>query len=234
MKALWFSGGKDSTATLLLLREQLKDIYVLFCNTGRSYPEYLKTLDYAKSISPNFIEVKSVREGQWKKHGYPSDMVPVDWTLDGQRIHTQKPVMIQSYIQCCWENITIPLWKKTKELGCDIVIRGQRNDEVRRSPGRHGDTLDGVTFEHPIEHWTRDDVLDYLKEQLGELTDNMFLQSSSMDCYDCTAYSEISEDRAKYMKAKFPEMYGEYIQGVRQVYEAMSVPMKHYQRILEA
>lgn len=221
-------------ACLYLKKAELSSIHVLFANTGKYYPELLKTVEHAKEMCPNFHEIKTDRDGQWNRMGLPSDLVPIDWTRDGQQFTSSKPIKIQSYLGCCYENISSALWAKTKELGCTVVIRGQRDDEDHRSPARAGSGFDSVTFEHPIEGWTRNEVLEYLKEQMGKLPEHYSLDHSSMDCYDCTAYAAHSHDRVAYMADRYPVLKADYDKKVSALYAAISVPMKHYERLARA
>lgn len=64
-----FSGGKDSTVLLHLVRELYPNIKAIFVNTGLEYPEivnFVKTFDNVEILQPkmNFVEVI-------KKYGYP-------------------------------------------------------------------------------------------------------------------------------------------------------------------
>ena len=65
-----FSGGKDSTVLLHLVRSLYKDVEAVFCDTGLEYPEireHVKTLDNVTWLKPK-IHFKDVIE----KYGYPA------------------------------------------------------------------------------------------------------------------------------------------------------------------
>lgn len=67
--AVAFSGGKDSTVLLHIVRELYPDIEAVFCNTGLEYPEiqkFAKSFDNVTVLTPNlnFREVIT-------KYGYP-------------------------------------------------------------------------------------------------------------------------------------------------------------------
>lgn len=231
MRVLWFSGGKDSVATLLLHKEELKDIYVLWANTGRYYPEALAFIEIFRAMCPNWIEVKTDRVGQWEKNGYPSDVVPIDWTILGQSLSAEKPIKMQSYLQCCYENIGGALWAKSVELGATEIIRGQRADEAHKSTADDGSVKDGVVFRHPIETWSANEVLSFVEEKLGYLPEHFKLDHSSMDCFDCTAFAAHSADRAKYTKERHPALYAEYRIGLDAVISAIKQASDPYMRI---
>lgn len=210
MIALAFSGGKDSWACLWLNKDRLKDIIVIWVNTGKNYPEMLKTIELAKSICPNFGEITVDRIGQNKHNGIPSDIVPINWTVYGQIQTSKKEVTIQSYMQCCYENIGQQLHKYCKDKGITELIRGQRLDESHKSTAKDGDIVDGIKYIQPIENWTEEEVLEFNKMHM-ELPEHFKFKHTSMDCYDCTAYREHSVDRIEYTKNNHPELYKEYL-----------------------
>lgn len=196
---LAFSGGKDSWACLMLFRHKLDEITVFWVNTGKNYPELLESIEKAREMCPNFVEIEQDRESQNNQYGIPSEMVPINWTYNGQLVTGKKETMVQSYLDCCYANIAEPLHKAIAEHGITHLIAGQRDDEAYKAPIRSGDVLFGVVRVHPIEHWTRDEVLGYLKHEIGELPEHFYLNHSSMDCYDCTAYKE-ADDRHEFTK----------------------------------
>lgn len=217
---LAFSGGKDSWACLWLNRDQLDRILVVWVNTGKNYPEMLATIDMARAMCPNFVEVIVDRDGQNAYHGIPSDLVPINWTRLGQEVTHAKPVMIQSYLQCCYENIGANLQAYCKENGITELIRGQRSDEGHKSSARDGSVVDGITYRQPIENWTAQQVLDFVAEHMP-LPDHFRFQHSSMDCYDCTAFAAESRDRVAYTKAHHPALYVEYAARKTAIHQAL-------------
>lgn len=209
MKALAFSGGKDSWACLWLNRDALESIRVIWVNTGKNYPEILASIATAKSLCRHFIEIQSDRGKQNADHGIPADVVPIDWTRAGQQLSSSKAVMIQSYLQCCFESISRPMLQYCKDNGIDELIRGQRADDRHKSLARDGDVVDGILYRHPIETWTSAQVVAYVS-QFMPLPDHFRFNHTSMDCYDCTAYARDSADRIAYMREQHPLLYLEY------------------------
>ena len=207
---LAFSGGKDSLACLLLHKHNLDEITVFFVNTGKEYPETRKIVEFAKSISPNFIEIQSNQQAQNDLNGIPSDVVPVDWTVYGQSQTCQKSIKIQSYFQCCFENIAAPLLNAVKEHGITHLIRGQRLDENHKSTARNNDVIEGVTFLHPIEEWTCFEVLSYISKHM-ELPAHFHLKHTSLDCFDCTAYQKDTKDVSLWRANNHPELHKQFL-----------------------
>lgn len=207
MRVLALSGGKDSMACLHLLRDTLD--CAIYVDTGKSFPETRKVIEYANTILPVFI-VYTDLEGQNEREGVPADIVPINWTRFGQAMTSPKPVMIQSYVTCCYENVAYPLIMKAKELEADEIVYGQRNDEARRATSRNGDVVEGMVRLHPIEDWTRHQVLDYLATKMT-VPEHFYLNHSSLDCYDCTAYDGAIEDVVSFARHRHPDFYLAYM-----------------------
>lgn len=78
-----FSGGKDSTVLLHLVREEFPDVEAVFVNTGLEYPEiqkFVRTFDNVTIVRPkmSFVDVL-------KKYGYPLVNKDVSDTIDFAR-----------------------------------------------------------------------------------------------------------------------------------------------------
>lgn len=205
-------------ACLHLLRKTID--CAIYVDTGKSYPETQKMIEYAETIVP-VITLQSDREDQNEREGIPADVVPIDWTPLGHAMTGKKPVLVQSYLQCCFENIGYPLITKAYEIGATHMIYGQRNDEKHKATSRDGDMVGGITRVHPIENWTSKDVLDYLATQM-EVPPHFHIKHSSLDCYDCTAFSRDSGDRVAFTKAAYPEFHREYEARIELVKQALA------------
>lgn len=226
--ALAFSGGKDSWACLWMNQARLREITVIWINTGKNYPEMLATIDKAKALCPNFVEVLVDRDGQNAYNGLPSDVVPINWTRHGQDITSKKPVMVQSYIQCCAENIGMNLQEYCKIHEITHLIRGQRNDEGHKSSARHGSIIGGIVYEQPIENWTSKQVLDYVA-MFMDLPNHFKFKHSSMDCFDCTAFTCESKDRIEYTKFHHPDLHKIYDERKQLLQSALIESLKEYE-----
>ena len=207
---LAFSGGKDSLACLLLHRHKLSGIAVFWVNTGKTYPETLKIVEFAKKISPNFVEVISDQQGQNDYWGLPSDIVPIEWTRHGQDLTTKKPVMIQSYMQCCFENIAVRMNEAAKAHGVTHIISGQRKEENRKATTKNNQEFDGLIYTYPIEDWTSFEVLSYIAKHM-DLPAHFNLKHTSLDCFDCTAYQKDTKNVSLWRANNHPELHKQYL-----------------------
>lgn len=208
MLGLAFSGGKDSLACWYLYKA--KNPIVFFVNTGKAYPETLAIVEEIRAQAVEFIEINVDQQAQIDANGIPSDIVPINYTIDGMIISGKKDVLIQSYLNCCMSNITLPLLDAMKKRGITQLIKGQRNDEAFKGDSRHGMVLDGVEYIQPIDNWTSKQVLDFVATQRGQLPEHFSLKHTSLDCYDCTGFMKDSQDRVEWTKINHPDLYDKY------------------------
>ena len=142
-----------------------------------------------KKLLPHFVELKSDQPQNVATYGWPVDVLPVNNTPIGKEITGEEGPKMQSYLDCCAANIWMPIHFGLKGLGVTKAIKGQRNDDAKKSTSRDGDTRDGITFEMPIQDWTEEQVYDYLKSVGAELAPAYVSgEKTGRDCWDCTAY----------------------------------------------
>jgi 3'-phosphoadenosine 5'-phosphosulfate sulfotransferase (PAPS reductase)/FAD synthetase len=216
--ALAYSGGKDSTACLHLMRDKLD--CAIFVNTGFAFPETLAMVEYASQLVPMHI-VHVDRKGQNEREGIPADVVPVDWTPLGHLVTGPKPARIQSYLACHFANITRGIWAKAIELGITHLVNGQRNSEHHKSIARNGLDIFGIERVQPLDDWSEEDVYTYLGSVM-DVPPHFALNHSSLDCYDCTGFRARTLDRIAWAKVKHPELHAEFEERDRQLKQALA------------
>lgn len=207
---LFLSGGKDSLACLLLLRDFLDRIEVVWSNPGAPHPRTVEYMHYIRRWVPRFRELTG-RQPDWVHAiGWPVDVVPVRSTVDGSVGAGMAPVRFQSYLSCCDANMWGPMREFIKASGSDLVIMGQRADESLRNRLRDDEiqTIDGVTYWHPINSWSEAQVW-RLIDACGHPHPPFYDEGaeSSSDCWNCTAYLDHNRGRLAAMKRDEPERY---------------------------
>jgi phosphoadenosine phosphosulfate reductase len=229
--ALMYSGGKDSLACLYLATQYLDRAYVVWVDTQANFPEIEKAMMALKL--PNLIRVVSDQPASVAVNGYPVDVVPVDYTKYGQKYSTTpKQLMLRNYMECCAENIWLPARNAVKELGVTAVIRGQRADESHGAPISSGHVEDGIEYVLPLENWTQQEVLDYLQSEGVDVSGRLGMAHSSLDCWDCTAYCNNSQERMAYIKANHPEKHGKVVALLKQIDNAVTEQMSGLRALL--
>jgi len=207
--ALQFSGGKDSIATLEVMRPYWNRLTVYWLNTGDPFPEVVEAVDKARSMVPRFVEIDGKRDEIVSIHGLPSDVIPYSSALTSHQLGVGETVLLQDRFSCCARVVMVPMHAKMKEDGITLIVRGQRNDEDFKGPLRSGDELDGFEFLYPIEDWLTADVFAYI-EAAGWKVPRYYTEGMphSGDCLLCTAW--VGDGRAAYLKKFHPERFAEY------------------------
>ena len=206
--ALAFSAGKDSAACLKLLRKYTHRFIVMWVNQGNPY---LETVEYMKKIKtsvPFFYEIKGNQPEYVKQHGYPVDILPVFHTTLGQLGNHPIQQKFCSSLQCCGNNLWVPMEEALKRLQITGLIRGQKNSDKHQPLCKSGAVENGIEFFHPLEAWTDSDVLEFL----GEDAPPNYLRGgrSSLECQDCTGFSYANDGnrgiRTPEMQVKFEQV----------------------------
>lgn len=208
--ALSFSGGKDSAACLKLLRPQLRDITVVWCNPGNPFPAMRAYMDLVAASVPHFVEVTGDLVAFQQHHGYPVDTLPVWSTSVGQAItDTHLPHTFTSPFHCCYENMWTPLHNYLQREGFDCIIRGQKKADLKQNrQARVEGAREGVEFIYPLDDWTDAEVLAYLgPEDMPPFYREGVV--SSQDCRTCLAYEHENPQRLRFLKKVDPAAYEE-------------------------
>lgn len=183
-----FSGGKDSTVILHLVRSVSPNTPAVFHNTG---VEACETYEYIKTI-PNLIETKPEGTNFWeivKKYGYPD--------LKGKKGHHDGN-------KCCVYLKEKPAAKCVKENGFDLVFLGVTMHESRNRMMmlKHMGPLyqakkDGMWKSYPIWNWTEKQVWEYIRKNNIPYNKGYECGWRRCGCMPCTAHFRWQERLAK-------------------------------------
>jgi 3'-phosphoadenosine 5'-phosphosulfate sulfotransferase (PAPS reductase)/FAD synthetase len=185
-----FSGGKDSTVVLDLVREMYPDVLAVFIDTGLEYPEirnFVKTIERVEFLRPDMpfkdvIEkygypVVSKEQAQfiWKKRNYLTPKMQ-DLLDNGNkwgrgkiskkwRFLIDSPFLISD--RCCNVMKKNPVYKFEKKSGLKPYLGSMASESSKRVQDylRFGcnsfDTKRQIS--RPIAFWKEEDVWEYLK-----------------------------------------------------------------------
>lgn len=234
--ALYFSGGKDSLACLLLLADHWHKVDVVWANPGAPDPETVAYMESVRAMVPRFTELRGNQPDWIRAHGWPADVVPVRRTLAGELGAGPAPVRFQSYMECCGANMWSPMRQHMAETGVTLAIMGQRREETLRNRMRDADlqVIDGVTYWHPINNWSTEQVLRFIRacgHDLPPFYDRG--AESSADCWNCTAYLDHNRGRIAAMRRDDPDRYNVIEPVLVQMADALRAEAQPLFEILE-
>ena len=212
MKYMFFySGGKDSLATLLLSRAQWLDgdFEVVFVDTGNHFPETYAHMEKVKRLVKNFTVLHSNCQKWQGENGNPVDVVPTSYDKTGRFIYGAGGVQVPyvSRWDCCRANIWTPMAEYITLTRPDFVIRGDRGEERELAPKE----AEGIRMLFPIFDWSCEKVQEFIAKEaprFGLLEKrHMLPEGSSLDCMTCTAYNVEHKCRMAYLKEHHPAIY---------------------------
>lgn len=180
-----FSGGKDSTVVLHLVRRIAPNIPARFANTGVESPE---TIEFIKTV-PNLIEVGPLKSF-WKcvkEYGLPRPKVKA-------KSHGN---------MCCKYLKERPQDKHSEANGIDLEFSGltaaesnQRKLTLMRM-GPLYQLKNGRWRCHPIHDWTEADVWDYIHRYNIPYNSIYDKGARRCGCQPCTAYRNWKKNLAR-------------------------------------
>ena len=196
-----FSGGKDSTVLLHMVREMYPDVEAVFTNTGLEYPEiqkFVKTFDNVTILRPEmrFDEVI-------KKYGYPMISKEVSHKISGARkganwakkfvygtavssdgkksrycVDKYEPLVRTDFNvsnKCCDVMKKKPLKRFTKQTGKVPITAQLASESMLRTQQWIKNGCNMFDAERPISNpmsfWTEQDVLKYIYKYNVKIAD---------------------------------------------------------------
>ncbi|MDF3073477.1 MAG: Bcep22 3 [Alphaproteobacteria bacterium] len=225
--ALQVSGGRDSLACLYLLRPHWSKLTVYWCNTGDPFPETEAIMRGVRAIVPQFVEIAGNQPGVVAGFGLPSDIVPADSTTIGV-VANGGGQLIQDRYSCCARTYIVPMHERMVLDGITLVIRGQKQADQLKAPVRSGAVDLGIEYLFPIEDWSTQQVMDYLREQDAPILRFYEMLDGAPDCMTCSAYWE--NGAAKYLKRYHPEHHVEVQRRLDIINAAVAPSIAHFNR----
>ena len=217
--ALSASGGKDSTACVYLLRDQLDRINVYHLDTGDLLPEMRESVARIEAMCPHFVRIETNVADWIGVHGLPTDLLPYTSHPVGRRMGQEKTPLVARY-DCCWHNLMWPLFQRVHDDGCTLLIRGTKAVDMPRLPATDGDTAYGVELYYPLLDWTNEQVFAFLALKGVKLPRVYNYVVNSPECARCSAWW--GEGRSTYLKKYHPELWAEYDARLQLVIDAVA------------
>jgi phosphoadenosine phosphosulfate reductase len=178
-----WSGGKDSTLVLYLVRQLEPDVDVVFNNTGVEYPETVRFVhEMTAAWNVNLIETKP-KKGFWQcadEYGFP------DKSKGG--VHGKTP-------HCCYFLKEKPMEDAMRGHDWTAVFDGVTAVESRirmftaRNKGTSYFNAHWKKFRvRPILYWTEEEVFEYFKTEGIPNNPRYAMGSRRVGCMACSAY----------------------------------------------
>lgn len=214
--AFQFSGGADSIAALYVMRPWWDLLTVYHVDTGDQFPEIAETVERVSHDLP-IVTIRGDAPGWRAANGLPSDVVPFDNTAIGRAL-SGRTIPIVTKMECCAANLMDPLHQQMRRDGMTLLVRGTRSEEFRGGLDLRSGWTDGqVELLHPIEGWSKREVLRYLNE--NGLPCPPFYDMgmrAAPECMGCTAWWD--EGRMAYMRRFHPAeavLYEKNLRAIR-------------------
>lgn len=252
-----FSGGKDSTVLLDIVRQIYPDVPAVFVDTGLEYPEirqFVKTFDNVIWLKPkmNFKEVIN-------KYGYPVVSKEVSETIDqcrkGYKSRFKKldpnnkdgytcanwaflmdaPFKISNLCCNAMKKSPVKSFEKKSNLKPFIGTRASESQLRKTSYLREGCNGFNATrkISQPIAFWKEEDIWEYIKTNnlpYSEIYDKGMKRTGCMFCMFGVHHDKFP-NRFQQMAKTHPKQYRYCIEnlGLGEVLDYISVPYKVYE-----
>lgn len=184
---LLYSGGKDSTVLLKILKKMNVDFFAMYNNTTLAEEKFNIFLrEQIKKEGVSFIETFAEDPVKmWKEKGY----YPILSKRGFTKYKKVDPDLRVSPVQCCYQLKEKYCNKVLKEKKVDLVFWGNRAGESNRRKFAFVDN--GFLFKpkkykwwqcYPLQHWLESDIKEFLNIYVPDWN---FFQSFENGCLCC-------------------------------------------------
>ena len=248
-----FSGGKDSTVTLDLVRQLYPNTPAVYFDTGMEFPEnrkFVKTFDNVVFMTPK-LTYKQIIE----QYGYPCigkncahfidlaqrgkksgiDQMNADTKYGYKKYKWMVDAPFKVSERCCNIMKKEPAKRYHRETG-RVPIIGTRTEEstIREHVFiEYGDihTSHDIPICAPLSIWTEKDVLNYIELNKIRLSDLYNMGYERSGCMFCMFGIMTDRDRFLKLKATHPTIWANCMReresgglGMREVLDFMGIP----------
>jgi phosphoadenosine phosphosulfate reductase len=221
--ALSFSGGKDSLACVFLCKSYFERITIYHVDTGDYLPEQRAVVDEVEAEFPyKFVRIQTDVSSWISQNGLPSDLIPHSSHPFGILTGAARTKLVSRH-DCCYHNMMLPLYARVIEDKCTMLIRGTKAVDMRLLPVKDGDRVGDVEFCYPLQDWTDEQVLNYLR--LCGVTPSRIYEhlDHGLSCATCPAWW--SEHRGAYLKQFHPALFRKYDTRLQQIIDEIAGPL---------
>lgn len=211
--AIHFSGGKDSTALLHLLKDRRGELTVYFGDTGAVYPHvsrFVRDTCDRLGFTLKVVTPPIPIDGFHTRFGLPSDIVPVEASIQMQPyIADKRSHLLQSPLSCCGAMVWAPLQAAMLADGITTVYRGSKRADGHVGVADGFVDENGIAWRSPLWAWSDDDVFAFLRQAGAVLPEHYVEVNASFDCMTCTAFLNHSgaAARLRWTRAHYPDAW---------------------------
>ncbi len=202
--ALHFSGGRDSTAALLLCADYWEKIKIYHLDAGDQFPELTQHVNEIEArFNLKIHRVKSDSVQIRHKHGMPSDLLAQTNHPLGRLVYGDE-ILMQDRYECCFKSVMLPMHERMIEDGIATIIRGVRKVDYQTMPYLANQRVNGMAVLHPISDWSDDDVNEFLishgVKPLPFYSEGL---NTAPECMTCQAWWD--DNRMQYLQRHYPD-----------------------------
>lgn len=230
--AFQFSGGKDSTAALLLMRPWWSRMTVYWLDSGDTFPETKAVIHRVLALAGlQVVRIPGRVHEMIERFGPPSDLVPFTASEAAHALAVAQSPRIQDRALCCARSKFVPMHERMLADGITLIVRGQKEADEFKGPHKSGEVEGGIELLYPIEDWSDAQVMAFLADEFPDALDLYEHLNKSGDCMRCTAW--LGDSRITYLQEHHPAAFQDVVHRLRQIEAACDKPTRLLRQALE-